>query len=73
MPTAEPGRCPTCRRWGGLRELAADGSTRLPDPAQLRGPCQEGPWHGSLRGPRNACGQWVDWTARQAPDGAEDD
>ncbi|HRH72205.1 MAG TPA: hypothetical protein PLM62_03875 [Zoogloea sp.] len=32
-----------------------------------RGPCQEGPWHGSSRrGPRNACGQWVKWIALDA-------
>ncbi|MBC9071251.1 hypothetical protein IAI53_04685 [Thauera sp. CAU 1555] len=61
MQPAETGRCPTCKRWGGVREHAGDGATVLPDPQRLRGPCVEGPWHGSLRGPRNACGQWVCW------------
>ncbi|THF63312.1 hypothetical protein [Pseudothauera rhizosphaerae] len=67
MQIAEPKRCATCKRWGGVRELAPDGSTVLPDPARLRGPCIEGPWHGSLRGPRNACGQWVDWREAAPP------
>ncbi|ENO95792.1 hypothetical protein C667_17251 [Thauera phenylacetica B4P] len=53
--------------------MGADGSTVELDPAAPRGPCQEGPWHGSLRGPRNACGQWLRWseivpeTADQSP------
>lgn len=61
MLIAAPRRCPTCRRWGGVRACTADGSTVLPDPQRLHGLCTEGPWHGSLRGPRNACGQWVNW------------
>lgn len=72
-PVAELRRCPTCDRWGGWRRVGADGSTVELDPAAPRGPCQEGPWHGSLRGPRNACGQWLRWseivpeTADQSP------
>jgi len=31
------------------------------NPQHNRGLCTEGPWHGSLRGPRNACGQWLQW------------
>lgn len=58
---AESGRCPTCRRWAGVRRVAEDGVSVLLDPAQPRGACTEGPWHGTLRGPRNACGQWVAW------------
>ena len=58
---AELRRCPTCNRWGGQRTLGEDGSTVELDPTNSRGACQEGPWHGSLRGPRNACGQWLCW------------
>lgn len=41
--------------------LAEDGSTVRIDPEDSRGTGNEGPWHGSLRGPRNACGQWLRW------------
>ncbi|MDD3677294.1 MAG: hypothetical protein RBS10_10835 [Thauera propionica] len=60
---AELRRCPTCNRWGGRRALEADGQTVQLDPENSRGTCNEGPWHGSLRGPRNACGQWLRWVA----------
>ncbi|ENO90516.1 hypothetical protein [Thauera linaloolentis] len=60
-PIAEFRRCPTCNRWSGKRTLDDDGSTVRLDPANSRGACNEGPWHGSLRGPRNACGQWLRW------------
>ncbi len=72
-PVAELRRWPTCNRWGGWRRVGAEGSTVELDPAAPRGPCREGPWHGSLRGPRNACGQWLRWieivpeTADQSP------
>lgn len=58
---AELRRCPTCNRWGGKRKLDGDGTTVRLHPMEQRGPCNEGPWHGSLRGPRNACGQWLPW------------
>lgn len=54
-------RCPTCNRWGGSRLLAPDGVTVELDPQNNRGKCNEGPWHGTMRGPRNACGQWLQW------------
>ncbi|ANQ85281.1 hypothetical protein [Azoarcus olearius] len=62
-PKGELRRCPTCNRWGGVRRLADDGHSVELDPVHPKGPCQEGPWHGSLRGPRNACGQWLQWSA----------
>jgi hypothetical protein len=62
---AETARCPSCTRWGGKRTLAADGITVELDSTENRGPCCEGPWHGSMRGPRNACGQWRQWEAIQ--------
>lgn len=58
---AELRRCPSCERWGGVRRLGADRMAIELDPANNRGRCNEGPWHGSLRGPRNACGQWKPW------------
>jgi hypothetical protein len=60
-PVAELRRCPTCNRWGGKRDLDGDGVTVRLHPTEQRGACNEGPWHGSLRGPRNACGQWLQW------------
>lgn len=59
---AELRRCPTCNRWGGQRTLGEDGIAVELDPANSRGPCNDGPWHGSMRGPRNACGQWLQWS-----------
>ena len=61
-PVAELRRCPTCNRWGGKRDLDDDGITVHLHPTEQRGTCNEGPWHGSQRGPRNACGQWLRWT-----------
>ncbi len=60
-PVAELRRCPTCNRWGGWRRVGEDGCSVELHPTEQRGLCQEGPWHGSLRGPRNACGQWSRW------------
>ncbi|HRD34982.1 MAG TPA: hypothetical protein PLR02_12080 [Rhodocyclaceae bacterium] len=60
-PVGEIGRCTTCNRWGGRRRVGEDGHTVLLDPTRPRGPCVRGPWHGSLRGPRNACGYWLIW------------
>ncbi|NMG65314.1 hypothetical protein GPA19_10180 [Azoarcus indigens] len=41
--------------------MGADGFSVELDSEDNRGPCREGPWHGSPRGPRNACGQWLRW------------
>ena len=67
-PVAELRRCPTCNRWGGKRDLDDDGITVHLHPTEQRGTCNEGPWHGSQRGPRNACGQWLRWTMIAATD-----
>jgi hypothetical protein len=56
-------RCVSCNRWGGVRRPGAEPDTVEYDENNDRGPCVEGPWHGSLRSPRNACGQWVLWVA----------
>jgi hypothetical protein len=36
------------------------------DPENPKGECVEGPWHGSLRGVKNACGQWLLWQVLQS-------
>jgi len=56
-------RCVSCNRWGGVRRPGAESNTVEYDENNDRGPCVEGPWHGSLRSPRNACGQWILWAA----------
>lgn len=61
MLVGELRRCSTCNRWCGERRLGDDGQTVHLNPANPRGACNEGPWHASLRGPRNACGQWLQW------------
>jgi len=68
---AELRRCPTCNRWGGKRSLGADGFSVELDSEDNRGPCREGPWHGSPRGPRNACGQWLRWVEIRPADEAQ--
>ena len=65
---AERKRCLSCNRWGGTRRPGAAPDTVEYDEHNDRGPCVDGPWHGSLRGPRNACGQWVMWLALQPKD-----
>ncbi|MCK9987826.1 MAG: hypothetical protein AzoDbin1_04298 [Azoarcus sp.] len=64
---ADRKRCVSCKRWGGARKPGANpGEVEYEDDA--RGPCNEGPWHGTLRSPRNACGQWVMWAELTLPD-----
>jgi hypothetical protein len=65
---ADRKRCVSCNRWGGARRPGAEPATVEYDEHQGKGPCVEGPWHGSLRGPRNACGQWIMWIALTPPE-----
>lgn len=62
MPTqpADLKKCLSCQRWGGWRRALPEGDIEY-DEAQPKGECREGPWHGSLRSVRNACGRWVQW------------
>lgn len=60
-------RCISCNRWGGERTPGTTPGEVEYDSARDRGPCIEGPWHGTLRGPRNACGQWVLWVKLVPP------
>lgn len=61
IQSAELRKCTTCNRWGGVRRAGAEPGTVELEDGNDRGPCMDGPWHGSPRGPRNACGQWVRW------------
>ncbi|MCK0512784.1 hypothetical protein [Aromatoleum buckelii] len=63
-------RCLSCKRWGGRRRPGSEPSSVEYDENDDKGPCIEGPWHGSLRGPRNACGQWVMWAELEAAEPA---
>lgn len=56
-------RCLSCERWGGTRRPGPQPATVEYDADNDKGLCREGPWHGSLRGARNACGQWILWHA----------
>jgi len=60
-------RCTSCNRWGGEREADVATDQVLFSPSNDRGPCIEGPWDGTLRSSRNACGRWLKWVAL-APD-----
>ena len=42
-------RCLSCNRWGGERAPGKEPDTVDYDENNDRGPCQEGPWHGSSR------------------------
>lgn len=70
-------RCPTCDRWGGARRLDESGTqVEIGDDDgndEVRGLCNGGPWHDSLRGPRNACGRWLCWQAVVAGPASPDD
>lgn len=54
-------KCLTCQRWSGWREPDALHDSITYDASRQLGECVEGPWHGSLRSVRNACGRWVVW------------
>lgn len=56
-------RCLCCNRWGGKRVPRPEQDGIAYDPAAPQGPCVDGPWNGTLRGPRNACGHWLKWSA----------
>lgn len=60
---ADNRRCCTCHRWDGPRRVGEQAGTVSFEHAEVRGMCVEGPWHGSPRNLRNACGRWVQWLA----------
>ena len=54
-------RCVCCNRWAGARSPGSQPDHVLVEDDAAKGLCTEGPWHGTPRGVRNACGQWVRW------------
>lgn len=60
-------RCISCNRWGGERRPGSGRGAVEYDEANARGLCIEGPWHGTLRGPTNACGRWIVWVELKRP------
>ncbi|MCB1889539.1 MAG: hypothetical protein KDH20_18160 [Rhodocyclaceae bacterium] len=60
---ADSRRCCTCQRWNGPRRVGEEaGTVRFADEA-VTGQCVDGPWDGSIRNLRNACGRWHQWLA----------
>lgn len=54
-------RCATCERWDGPRTVGGDaGSVRIGSETD-GGICVGGPWDGTPRRARSACGRWLRW------------
>lgn len=58
---ADAKRCCTCHRWSGPRRVGDAAGTVTFDHDAVVGQCVDGPWHGSSRNLRNACGRWFQW------------
>ena len=56
-------RCATCQRWAGLRSPGAEAGTVELQSESETGLCTGGPWDGTERRVRSACGHWVIWPA----------
>lgn len=56
-------RCASCERWGGSRQVGTQPETVEIDDERAVGLCQGGPWDGSERRARSACGRWIRWLA----------
>lgn len=56
-------RCGTCARWGGPRAPAPEAAAVRLAAETVSGPCLGGPWDGSERRARAACGRWQAWPA----------
>lgn len=56
-------RCCTCHRWDGPRRVGLEAGTVCFPDGEALGRCVDGPWDGSQRNLRNACGRWVQWLA----------
>ena len=59
-------RCASCNRWSGPRAIGALPQTVEIDSELSTGLCVDGPWNGSERRARSACGQWTVWLAINA-------
>ncbi len=60
---ADARRCCTCQRWDGPRHVGLEVDTVRFEHDAVLGQCVDGPWHGSKRNLRNACGRWHQWLA----------
>jgi hypothetical protein len=58
-------RCASCNRWSGARQIGAAPETVEIESELTTGLCLSGPWDGSERRARSACGQWIVWPALQ--------
>ena len=56
-------RCGSCERWSGARQAGEQPGTVLIESETAVGLCQGGPWDGSERRARSACGHWRCWPA----------
>jgi len=54
-------RCASCQRWSGLRYPGQTPDIVLIESETSTGLCQGGPWNGSERRARSACGHWQCW------------
>jgi len=54
-------RCASCERWQGERRPGADGQSVEISSELASGLCCGGPWDGSERRARSACGRWTIW------------
>jgi hypothetical protein len=57
-------RCASCERWSGSRQPGETADTVLIAAETDTGICQGGPWDGSERRARSACGHWQIWSAK---------
>jgi hypothetical protein len=61
-------RCASCQRWDGQRQPGEQAETVLIESETSEGLCQGGPWDGSERRARSACGHWTRWSALPSND-----
>ena len=59
-------RCASCERWSGKRQPGAPGEVLIEAETAV-GLCCGGPWDGSERRARSACGHWKLWPELSAP------
>jgi hypothetical protein len=55
-------RCASCERWSGFRQAGSTPDYVLIEAETSTGLCQGGPWDGSERRARSACGHWRCWS-----------
>ncbi|MCG2577367.1 hypothetical protein LZ012_10210 [Dechloromonas sp. XY25] len=55
-------RCASCQIWSGLRQPGSTPDVVLIEVESSTGICQGGPWDGSERRARSACGHWQCWS-----------